>query len=240
MKKAFVLTIYNRPDYLKEVLESFRDVRGWKDWHVLFSIDPSVQQDKILALVGPVARWLEEQTDVHIQVNPERYGVLRHPWMVFEQLFNAGYDYVLRSEDDIILGQDVLEYHAWAAKTYKHDEAVGIVTAFSADQQNHDEVHRKIGLGSPLAIGTWERVWRGVIRDTWDHDYSTGTADTRGWDHNIHLRIFPEKGLHAIIPKHTKVEHIGVWGEHSNPSVFWVQPPFNPLIKQQRYREVTA
>lgn len=239
MKKAFVLTIYNRPDYLAPVLESFRNVRGWSDWYVVFSIEPSAVQDKILEMVEEAAAWLGDITDVAIQVNPERYGVLHHPWVVFDMLFEDGWEYVLRSEDDIILGADVLEYHSWAAEQFKDDPAVGIVTAFAGDYRDHSAVHRRIGLGSPLAIGTWRNIWYDVLRETWDHDYSTGdTPDTHGWDHNIHLRIFPSLGLHAILPNHTKVEHIGVYGEHSNPSIFWVQPPFDPNIPPQHYREV--
>ncbi len=238
MRKAFVLTAYNRPEYLQSSLGSLRDVRGWEDWHVVFSVEPSAKQDEVMSLMIRAADWLKERTTVEIILNPERYGVLHHPWVVFDRLFEAGFDYVLRSEDDLIHGQDVLEYHGWAAEHFQSDPAIGIITAFAADNRSHAECHRRIGLGSPLLIGTWRDRWANVLRDTWDHDYSTGTADTRGWDHNIHLRIFPSLGLHAILPNHTKVEHIGVYGEHSTPDIFWVQPPFDPVIPKQKYREV--
>lgn len=240
MKKAFVLTVYNRPDYLRSALDSLYEVRGWEDWHVVFSIEPSERFTEVLDLIQQAAMRLGEKTTIEILINPERYGVLHHPWVVFDKLFGDGFDYVVRSEDDLIHGQDVLEYHSWAAEQFEEDSAVGIVTAFSSDHLSPSDVVRKIGLGSPLLIGTWKHVWSDVLRDTWDHDYSTGsTPDTRGWDHNIHLRIFPSLGLHAILPLHTKVEHIGIYGEHSTPEIFWVQEPFDPVIPKQTYREVT-
>ncbi len=237
MRKAFVLTAYNRPEYLRQVLASLKAVRGWEGWHVVFSIDNS---PVIPEVVGMIQGWLpffEECTTTEIIINEPRLGVLEHPFVVFDRLFREGYDYVLRSEDDLLHGEDVLEYHSWAAERYVEDQSVGIVTAFSADNRSHAEVHRRIGLGSPLLIGTWRDRWENVLRETWDHDYSTGVADTRGWDHNIHLRIFPSLGLHAILPNHAKVEHIGVVGEHSTPEIFYSQP-LDLSIPPQHYREV--
>lgn len=237
MEKAFFLTVYNRPEYLGPVLDSLVGVRGWEDWHLCISIEPSDRLQEVQDLVATFLPKVHPRS-VEVIVNPERYGVLHHPWVRWQELFERGFDYVLRSEDDLIHGQDVLEYHSWAAATFQHDPAVGIVTAFAADNRSHAECHRRIGLGSPLLIGTWFDRWRDVIGPTWDHDYSTGDTNTRGWDHNIHLRVFPERGLHAILPNHTKVEHIGVFGEHSTPEVFYVQPPFDVNIPQQTYREV--
>lgn len=246
MKRVFVLTAYNRPEYLRPTLESLRAVRGWEDWHVLFSVEPSDRTDEIVQLIEEYLPFFRERTRAEIWVNPVRLGVLHHPWVLFNRLFQGfedwfegqAFDYVLRSEDDLIHAADVLEFHSWASQTYRDDAAVGIVGSFTYAYRDRAEVHRRIGMPSPLLIGTWPEIWSGVLRDTWDHDYSTGSGDVQGWDHNINLRVFPEHGLHTLVPNHPKVEHIGVYGAHSTPEIFFVQRPFDPAVPPQEYHEV--
>lgn len=240
MKRAFVLTAYNRPGYMKPVVESLIQVRGWEDWHVLISIEPSESSQEVLSLAAEFVASIRNKTSFEVVVNPTRFGVLTHPWKVFDRLFNEqGFDYVLRSEDDLVHGQDILEYHKWASTAYEHDEAIGIVGGFADDYRDHSRVRRVLGLGTPLLIGTWKDRWNGVFRDNWDHDYSTGTPEmpASGWDVHLNHRVMPARGLHAILPLHTKCEHIGVYGAHSNPEIFFKQPPFDPVIPPQSYRE---
>jgi hypothetical protein len=243
MNRAFVLTAYNRPDYLKPVIESLTKVRGWEDWHVVFRIEPSPVLPQILELVSTFIGSIRTSTSFEVIVNPERYGVLRHPWVAFDTLFNEeNFDYVLRSEDDLIHGQDILEYHKWASVEYKSDSEIGIVGGFADDYRDHSAVRRVLGLGTPLLIGTWKNRWNEVFRENWDFDYSTGTQEmpSSGWDVHLNHRVMPPRGLHAILPLHTKCEHIGVYGAHSNPSVFFAQPPFDPTIRKQHYREESS
>lgn len=243
MKKALFLTAYNRPDYLAETLASWSEVRGQDDWHFVAMIEPSPVQSQILKqfydFLGRYSSW----GSAELVLNPTRYGVLHHPWVGYERLFkDQDFDFVVRAEDDLLVSQDVLEYQSWAAETYESDPAVGLVSSFAADNRATDEVHRVLGLGSPLILGTWRDRWINVIGPTWDHDYSTNEGshmDRSGWDWNLNLRVLPARGLHAILPNRAKTFHMGVYGEHSNPEIYYVQEPFDSHVPPQQYREVS-
>lgn len=242
MKKALFLTAYNRPDYLKDALDSWVDVRGTEGWYFVAMIEPSPVQAVVLRLFEEFLRTVP-WAGCEIGINPTRYGVLHHPWVGFQRLFNdLEYDYVVRAEDDLMVSQDILEYQSWAAETYQGDPDIGIVTSFAADNRSSAEVHRQLGLGSPLVIGTWKDRWVDVIGPTWDHDYSTYTGSPMvesGWDWNLNVRVMPSMGLHAIIPNKPKAFHAGIYGEHSTPAIYYVQEPFDPCVPTQKYREVS-
>lgn len=242
MRRTFVMTVCDRPEYLVRTLGSLRSVRGWENWEVIFSVEPTGRLEQMLELLEPTTTFLKELTSVEVRVQPERQGVLKHPWVVFDELFGAGADYVLRSEDDLIHGADILEYHTWASERYRADQSVGFVTSFFYDFRDHSAVRKCLGFPSPLLIGTWPDRWFRHFRENWDFDYSTGDefVEGSGWDFNLNYRVMPRRGLYTITPLHAKCEHIGVFGTHSTPGIFLKQPEFNVNVPAQTYHEVAV
>ena len=237
MKRALVVQIYDRPHYLKQAVDSLLRVRGLDNWHVVFSIDVSPEYSEVVAALTPLFGRLGQPFE--FWNNNPKLGVLRHPWQIFNRAFEEGYDYVLRTEDDVILSADVLEYHEWASATFASDREIGFVTSFADDYNRHDRAKRYLGFGSPLAHGTWSDRWVNYYRDTWDFDYSTnnGTLGVEaGWDWNL-CRLMPPLGLHTLVPAHTKCFHVGEVGAHSTPELYFRAPDFNANVPQQNYEE---
>lgn len=241
MKRAFVLTAFNRPDYLERSLQALRKVRGLHHWTVVIAIEPSPVSAEINEIVS---RFFDDMPGIVGEVvhNPQVYGVLHHPWVWFERLFGKGYDYVVRSEDDLVLTEDALEYHRWASEEYLLDAEIGMVTSTRFGYSgNHSTVTREEGLPTPLLIGTWRDRWQIVIGPTWDHDYSTNNGVPgveAGWDWNLNTRVFPAMNLKTIVPTQAKVEHIGIHGAHSTPEVFRAQPVLATAVPEQMYVEI--
>lgn len=239
MKRALFLTAYNRVAYLQQTLHSWETVRGLKDWHLVVMIEPSVVQDQIQEEVLYFCERLG-LTDYQIYVNPERYGVLHHPWVGFERLLGPGvYDFVVRAEDDLVVSDDILEFFEWASEEYRDDPSVATVQAYSEGSGGASEVEL-LPAFSPWVWGTWRNVWRNLIGPTWDHDYSTfngSPGHQSGWDWNLNTRIFPNKNLRSVTPRLSRSNNIGVHGIHGTAENFVQALEFHSHVEPQQYQQ---
>lgn len=222
MRKAIVLTAFNRLPYLQQTLASWEQVRDQEEWDFIASIDPS----DITQQIVEEFEEFEAKTNFalfDIRVNREVQGVLHHPWMAFEGLFTFGrYDFVVRAEDDLVVSNDILEFFTWAAHHYRGDDQVATVHAYSITEGPINSV-RKSEAFSPWLWGTWRNRWQDLIGPTWDHDYSTfnGTPGFQsGWDWNLNTRIFPEMDLRSVVPLCSRADNIGMHGIHGTPENF--------------------
>lgn len=223
VNKTLIITGYNRPEMFKSVLESWEKARGQEDWDAVISLDPSESTETHVEY----ARAFFERTSFaseNLVTWDEHMGVLRHPYAIMDACFERGADYVVRTEDDLPVADDVLEFHAWAASEFETHLNVGSIHAFALDNPQglgtHDVVQ---GAFSPLVWGTWRGIWKDVIAPTWDFDYSTyngAPGNEAGWDWNLKTRIFPEHRLVALSPAQSRANNIGVWGAHGTPENF--------------------
>lgn len=225
MRKAILFTAYDRLRYLQASFDTWHDVRGLKDWYVLFSIDPS---DITLHIVQECEEFaFHAGLDFYdIRVNDERLGVLEHPYQGLGDLFEDN-DFVVRAEDDLLVSDDILEYFTWAATRFAHDNDVANVGAFSRTDGSSHEVLRDQHF-NPLTWGTWADRWEDFIEPTWDRNYSTnnGTPGIEaGWDWNL-TRQYAARGKYAVAPAASRVQNIGIVGTHSTPEVFEQSPSF--------------
>jgi hypothetical protein len=219
MRKAILFTAFDRLRYLQASFDSWRDVRDLRDWHVVFSIDPSEITRHVTEECEEFA-WHAGLTNIDIRVNPECLGVLEHPYAGLSDLFED-YDFVVRAEDDLLVSEDILEYFTWAATRFAHDNEVGNVNAFTLLDGSHTGVVRDQKF-NPLTWGTWADRWEDFIGPTWDRNYSTnnGTPGVEaGWDWNLN-RQYAARGMYAVAPEQSRVQNIGVYGTHSRPENF--------------------
>lgn len=240
MKKALVFTVYDRVNYFQQTLYTWRDVRGIEDWDVVFSIEPS---PVIQNMIEEISMFMEDKgIKARIIVNPEKYGVLHHPWVALENLFvNDGYEFVVRTEDDLIVSDDILEYFSWAAEEYLNDDDVATVhgMSFSQDATDPNKVSRISGF-NPWIWGTWRHHWSEYISPSWDHDYSTFNVypgNQSGWDWNLNTRVFPALKFVGIYPEMSRVDNIGVHGTHGTPENFAPSPTFVKHRNRALYTE---
>lgn len=242
-KRAILFTVYDRPQYLRETLMSWSEVRGLEDWDIYFSIEPSPVQHEVFALIREfcerkgLARRPGDQV-VEVRVNETVLGVLVHPFVGFERLFGEGYEFVLRAEDDLIVSDDILEFFGWANVQFEEDPWVVCVCSASNDAGDPSDVRLTTSF-SPWLWGTWPDRWTDVLGPTWDKDYSTFNGypgHQSGWDWNIHTRVMPERGLRAASPVVSRVDNIGVFGTHGTASNFVTMRGFQAHHEPQEFR----
>lgn len=239
MKKALVFTAYDRLRYLQNTLFSWETVRGLDDWHVVFRVEPSDITEHVVDEFRLFAEKMNLQ-DYEIIVNSTKLGVLLHPFVAFDSLFAEGYDFVARVEDDVIVSDDILEYFDSMAKSYRDDPKVATVCAFTETQGYEDAVYTD-SYFDPLNWGTWSDRWEGLIRDTWDWNYSTFNdffGNEAGWDWNLRSRIIPQNNLVSVFPVQSRSKHIGVEGTHGTAENFKEHKTFYEDIRPTAYIEV--
>lgn len=215
MKYSIVFTSYKRPQYLKETLASWKNVRGIDDIDKFILIDPSPVQDEQIKVI-------EESglTRLGYTVNSYRYGVMENPFQALSWGFQAA-DFVILAEEDLIVSSDSLEYFQWASEAYNSKEALG-VCSFTTEA-NSPEITKLEEAFDVWVWGTWKESWETYLRDSWDHDYSTNNGipgQQAGWDWNI-SRLTKSLHLPFVRPCSSRSQHIGKYdGQHMIPSEF--------------------
>ncbi len=215
MKRRLVFTAYNRPVYFEPVMAAWTQVRGFGDWQPEVFLEPSPAAE---AMTGIAA-----EAGAAVTRNPLKRGVLSNPWNALYTAFNAGADFVVLAEDDVLVSDDILEYFTWASTTFA-DQHILTVCACSfapACAPGHEQNTVRHKQFTPLIWGTWADRWTDQLRDTWDHHYSTGTSEApqSGWDWNINLRIM--RDWDVISPIASRSTHIGRHGgAHTTAQTF--------------------
>lgn len=240
MKRALFLTAYNRPEYLRDSLTSWESVSDLDGWRFFATVEPSPKQDEICEILHD----FESRVGVgmEVRINPERYGVSRHPWVIFESLFTDGFDFVVRTEDDIVVSSDILRFFRWSSETFERDPEIATVNAFNTMTSDPSQpgIVQTSTQFSPLVWGTWRDRWERVIGPTWDHDYSTYNGhpgNQSGWDWNLNTRILPKLGLKCAVPSAPRSDHIGVVGTHGTRENFFRNPHFSQHWEATEFRK---
>lgn len=233
--RSIFFTIYNRPEYLAPVLDSWSRVRGLDEWDVQFRFEPS---NRLRECSDLVEKFISETglSRVERVVNTERLGVLYCPWVGFEDCFER-HNFVVRAEDDLVVSDDILEFFSWADHTYRHDLDVATICAHGGASDDLAAVHRGPGF-SPWVWGTWRDRWESLIGPTWDRNYSTynGTPGHQaGWDWNLNTRIFPRHNKVVVGPNTSRVDNIGVIGVHAQAADYRHVPGYRAHVARQNY-----
>lgn len=211
----------HRLRYLRDTLISWSNVRGLDNWYFRFHVEPDGAR---YDTVNIILDWIEnnELSSAEIIYNDTRLGVLCNPWSAFDSAFWLGADFVVLTEEDILVCADVLEYMEKCNLEYKSNSKVlGVCGTCFHDTGDFDVTYLAEDF-CPLVWGTWKNRWSSILRDTWDKDYSTGNPDgsEAGWDWNIRRRLLPQLGMTFVHPQVTRALHIGEYGVHMRPEDF--------------------
>lgn len=218
MRKAVFITAFNRPEFLKPVVESWAKVRVPKGWDLFLVLEPSNRLQELLDASSSMVF-----TDIF--VNDRILGAPENPYRWMERLLNDDefpYGYVVQADDDLLVSEDILEFHDWASRAYRNDPHVLTVCPFT--HENGEEAAVKLLPGFKSWVwGTWRDRWIEHIGPTWDHNYEThnGTPGVEaGWDWNINTRLIPRLEAVSVFPRSSRVQNIGSYGVHAQPADF--------------------
>jgi hypothetical protein len=226
---SVTFAVWNRPAYLRRVLEAWSKVRGIEDAVLEFHCDPGCQE--AVAICENVS-FAERR----VSANANRLGATFNVKKALDTAFeNAGY--AVLATDDFVPSTDALELHAWHRDNYRDDNSVLALVC---------------GRGA-AAPGGLAAVWRsqvmgwlpGFHREKWKLlSPQFGESENRpgGWYHWIDQEFCFSRGYDILLPAMSRAQDIGEEGSFPLPMPFeQIQSPsFIADCPPQRYHEVTG
>lgn len=202
MKLAVAITVNNRPEYLKQVIESWHNVRGIDNVWVIFQCEPNSEECQNICLKAGFPKQL-------VKINKTDMGALGNPYVAIQSGFTdvGDTDFVVLGEDDSIVTADALEFFSFAArKYYRHEDCLAVCSFEQMSLQRQANLIYPRHYFASVVWGTWRNRWD-VIRKTWGFDYRPA------WDQML-LDMVKLTEQYCAFPAISRSQHIGKYGTH--------------------------
>lgn len=211
--KTITISLYNRPEYTKELFDALNKCYGIEDYRILVSIDPGCE------IVQNLARsFRPDQTSV--TVNQIRLGCNVNVFHSIAQGFRIS-DYNIHFEDDTIPSRDCLKLFELAKHEYLNNPEIFTMSGY-VNSNNKTEHYRpkSTDIGrvcrrqwfTPWGWATWRDRFE-EMKKVWDFNAKYGS-----WDCTIN-RI--RRDRYEIFPAIARVQNIGAENATHVPSAQW-------------------
>jgi hypothetical protein len=213
-KRAISLITFQRENYLKETLESWRNARGIENYDFYIFIDRSENLQNILDVANNFKKT--SLFNVYITVNKiGQQGNWRNSFNAINSIINR-YEFVILAEDDVIVSNDSLEYFDYLIPIYQDSEDIISISAnYVNDNAFNDNSVFVINGFSGLVWGTWPKWWNKILKTAWSIPPENGIA----WDEVANL-IVRGYDLRSVVPAVSRSQHIGKTGYYSDPEIY--------------------
>ncbi len=201
--KTITLPVANRPQYLKELLDSLR--RNNLDEFKLFcGIEP--KNDEVLNLCKNI-----DFVDKTIIINKKKLGVRKNPYNIIQTAFNTGSQFNIHLEDDLIVSPDMINLANWYYDTFQLNSTLYTVYGLFAYDSNPGKPDQIIEISRFDGYGwcCFKQNWNQLFKKYWFND-SLGKKyyKKKGWDWAIQ-GAFKEFELKALKPILSRTNNIG-------------------------------
>jgi hypothetical protein len=202
------MTLFNRPQYTRRVIDYLSKCKGIEKYYLLVFIDPGNKE--VIDLANSIEFMSKE-----ITINKRRLGCDTNIYNVINSGFQKS-DYNIHIEDDICPGRDMLKYFEFCDYRYRYDATVLTVCAYHkarCEEEHEGYYYDKIFRNpwfTPWGWATWKDRWE-EIKKQWNFN--------NAWDIQINNVI--RKDRFEIRPHLARAQNIGeLAGTHVSPDVF--------------------
>lgn len=234
MNINITVSLFNRPDYSKQVLDHLLKANFSETFQILVNIDKSPYSDELLELVASYSSKL----DIHAHYCPKNLGCNKAIYQCIDWGFEDA-DFVIHVEDDILLAKDALQYFEWCANKFVDDKSIFTIDGYnntpyiprypgSYDKTDviEDSKYEILKTTSfrPWGWGTWKDRWEG-IKDRWQFGYGAiyeqgkRVFDGGGWD--VCMKQYLRGDRCRIFPRLARCKNIGAKGGVHTPNEIW-------------------
>lgn len=223
---ALVITAWRRPAYLARVLDSWAAVPEVRE---LRRVTIALGRGEAEASQRAVIEAAERQFGREITVRLDSPGAQASPGMhraigeaAEAEFADPGVAYLILSEEDVLVSDDVGRYHAWCRAQWETSQEVLVVTSHCPLGRWHDRDTSEAGVSqssvqlypffNPWCWGVWRDRWQGVFEPRWDWDCTTGL---NGWDSGYDWqvgRVIRDSGGLSPNPDAARSRNIGFEG----------------------------
>ena len=214
MTTAIVMTLYRRPVYTSQVLDSVMSCReDIGDMPFWMFVDLGC--DEVADLAFRFAR--DSGLRAGVFWSSERLGCNKNTFRAVDAAIDQ-FDSVIVLEDDVLLGRDAIRYFKWGLRKYSGDPDVFSISGYHRD---NDAKEQDVGVVSrrcwfvPWGWATWRDRWIDVRNARMNHPIPAGVS----WD--TWLSENARAGRSEIYPPVSRTQNIGANGGQHVPSPEW-------------------
>jgi hypothetical protein len=213
--RSITLTVCNRPDYLRRLLDSLRrnDCEGWR---LYVGLEPVSDE------CAKICREISFLPTTVIE-NRDRLGVRVNPFNVLDYVFYKGATLNVYLEDDLVLAPDALAFASWYGAELRGDllgDQRTLCLRLHVPSRGHEDPDAVTLARSfaPLGFVLSREQWLRYFRPAWFND-GHELAPSVGWDFSVQALLSRDAGLTVAAPALARANHIGATGTHMNPAL---------------------
>jgi hypothetical protein len=200
--KTITLVACNRLHYLAKTIECLR--RNHLEGYTLF-----IGVEPVDDAVVEYCRQLDFMP-IDLTVNATRLGVAWNPKATISRAFDAGSEFNVALEDDLLLAPDALDLANWFFELNKQQFFSLNLCNYRSDPSFPSEIEPTDHF-IPLGWAITRAVWQESIRPNW-------MCDPRGWDFSVNTILESQIRQRLLQPRLARSNHNGrEGGEHCTP-----------------------
>lgn len=241
--KTISISLFNRPDYTKEVLDALEKCTGVEEYKIFIKCE-KLSHPKVEETIKVAQEFNHNNKSVII--NERRLGCSLNIWSCLDTAFSeTDTDFHIHFEDDTVPSRDCLKYFEWANKYFTNHKNVGAIAAYSrmvsciAFQKIQKEklqeqieyfknLVRTISWFIPWGWGLHRNVWQHVLKDELLKRIKQPRYDS--WDRHVRY-ILQENELLMALPVLSRSQNIGALnGVHCPGPTFHKKEQWTPLF----------
>lgn len=233
MVNSISITAFNRPDLLKQVVDSIlsNDTSGFT--HCYCGIEPERQEENFKELVR-----LQERFEVFECVfNKSNMGVRKNPFNLLSYVFDEknNVDFNLYLEDDSLLSPDAFDFVRFYLKNYSANNIMCCNLYNYSSTYTMPKTVGNVFEFCALGVGITKRQWKTWFEPYWFDEQiriknEIDLDGKGGWDWSIRA-VMKEFSLRVIAPSLSRSYHLGITGTFCDRQCYERQFKNHPYSK---------
>lgn len=212
MSKVITMSLWRRPAYTEQVLSALSKCKGIEDYTLIICVEPGVPQ------VGKLAEQATFAKKTHVIHNPQLLGIFVNIYQCLKMGFENT-DYNIHIEDDVVLGEDALQFFEYCKEAYEKDASVFTACAYHKSKPGHvkpEEYYRvrRAQWFTPWGWATWADRWKEI-----NSQWVFGFENRLGWDERMNKVIRGERS--EVYPHLSRAQNIGAELGWAVPNAEW-------------------
>ena len=214
-KKIITMSVYNRPDYTRQVMEALTKCEGIGEYQIIIHADGYNEEVRDVVMSFEKLKWSYFENGQRLGCSENIMNAVRHGFELS--------DYVIHVEDDIVLAPSALRWFEWAGEKFKDNKDIFDISSFRKEQTKEEDFYS-------YAIWRWFTPWGWA---TWkdrfevmDRIYKAPNSG-KCWDEVCNFEASLDK--FEVIPRLARSRNIGERnGTHHTPQG-WHEVADNPF-----------
>lgn len=225
--KTLSITLYNRPDYTKTLLNHLNVCYNIDDYNIFIYCEPNNKD------VLQLAQNFRQQ-QARVIINPNKFGCNKNIYQALDHGLSIN-DFHIHLEDDTIPSKDFLVYCEWCRDFYKNRKEVFSVSGYVNSKNTIDQFIEKNTFYNCVKTRNWFTPWGWATwKDRWllVKDFMVPFLNISGisWDVVLHRLV---KSKLECFPMVSRIQNIGaengtycpgpIWHSQNQYNEYWIE-----------------